>query len=247
MLILDLKAQSLAKIATCVIYMVDLSGYNENRHQSSEVRMVEDLRLLSLLVDSLRETKVIIFFNKLDLFQIKIKKEPLTIFKQFTGGDDADLSLVYIINTYLKILLDAQIQPLHYVGSCLNWSDISHVLDIATKDVKDLKKVRPDKLQQILKDLSIIDAVDTEFGDLDSCTTSMLVTDTSLGSSLIDHPDLVAVMKRQARVVYEKEEQHEVLDNLGENTSDDETTDESLDLSTIVDNDVIESIKKLAI
>uniref|UniRef100_A0A8P0SE84 G protein subunit alpha o1 n=1 Tax=Canis lupus familiaris TaxID=9615 RepID=A0A8P0SE84_CANLF len=75
---------------TAIIFCVALSGYDQVLHEDETTnRMHESLKLFDSICNNkwFTDTSVILFLNKKDIFEEKIKKSPLTIcFPEYTGA-----------------------------------------------------------------------------------------------------------------------------------------------------------------
>ncbi|KAJ3432566.1 guanine nucleotide-binding protein g(o) subunit alpha [Anaeramoeba flamelloides] len=92
---------------TVLLFVVSLSEYDQNLFEDSKVRrMQESLLLFDEICNSrwFRETNMVLFLNKDDLFRKKIQKKDLTCcFKDYEGGCDYDKALEYIKKTFLAL------------------------------------------------------------------------------------------------------------------------------------------------
>nr|AEL33704.1 G protein alpha subunit [Monascus ruber] len=86
---------------TSIIFCVALSEYDqvllEEAHQN---RMIESLILFDSVVNSrwFLRTSIILFLNKVDLFQKKLPRSPLSnYFPDYSGGDDYNRAAKYIL------------------------------------------------------------------------------------------------------------------------------------------------------
>ncbi|KAG8563246.1 hypothetical protein GDO81_015989 [Engystomops pustulosus] len=74
---------------TAIIFCVALSGYDQVLHEDETTnRMHESLKLFDSICNNkwFTDTSIILFLNKKDIFQDKIRKSPLTIcFPEYTG------------------------------------------------------------------------------------------------------------------------------------------------------------------
>eukprot|EP01098_Paradermamoeba_levis_P003548 TRINITY_DN15_c0_g1_i1.p2 TRINITY_DN15_c0_g1~~TRINITY_DN15_c0_g1_i1.p2 ORF type:complete len:349 (-),score=64.37 TRINITY_DN15_c0_g1_i1:152-1198(-) len=91
---------------TAVIYCVSLSEYNQKLREAEEVnRMMESLNLFAGTTNSpwFWNTAIILFFNKVDVFQEKIKIIPLsTCFPNYTGPNDFESTSEFIKERFLQ-------------------------------------------------------------------------------------------------------------------------------------------------
>ncbi|KAH8364267.1 G protein alpha i subunit [Drosophila suzukii] len=85
---------------TAIIFCVALSGYDLVLAEDEEMnRMIESLKLFDSICNSkwFVETSIILFLNKKDLFEEKIKRSPLTIcFPEYTGTNTFEEAANYI-------------------------------------------------------------------------------------------------------------------------------------------------------
>jgi len=90
---------------TAVIFCVAISEYDQVLREDEETnRMMESLALFETLVNSnwFQNTSFLIFFNKMDLFEEKIKHKDLTCcFPDYPGGKNADAAKEYIQKKFL--------------------------------------------------------------------------------------------------------------------------------------------------
>jgi len=91
---------------TAVIFCVSLSEYDEVlREEILTNRMDESLQLFGEVFNSsfLKKVTFILFFNKNDLFEEKIKKQDLNVcFRNYVGGCDKDQARNFIIARFLE-------------------------------------------------------------------------------------------------------------------------------------------------
>ncbi|XKL65710.1 hypothetical protein PGB90_009130 [Kerria lacca] len=85
---------------TSIIFCVALSGYDLVLAEDEEMnRMIESMKLFDSICNSkwFVDTSIILFLNKKDLFEEKIKKSPLTIcFPEYTGTNSYEECAAYI-------------------------------------------------------------------------------------------------------------------------------------------------------
>jgi len=85
---------------TAVIFVASLSEYDQKCYEDDQtLRMRESLVLFDEICNSryFQDTDIILFFNKRDLFQEKIKNTDLKVcFKNYTGGCDYEAALQFI-------------------------------------------------------------------------------------------------------------------------------------------------------
>lgn len=91
---------------TAVMFIISLSDYNQTLYEDETTnRMKESETLFGQMLNNVyfRETPFIVFFNKVDLFEEKLKTHSLTIaYREYTGTQDPKEALDYI--KYQKFL-----------------------------------------------------------------------------------------------------------------------------------------------
>jgi GTPase SAR1 family protein len=210
----------------CIVYLIDLSSYNERCYESNDNRMLDDLKALSNVCESIEKTKIILFFNKLDLFLKKIRQADLVIFPEYKGGKDSENALNFILSTYTNVLKEHKISDYHeFVGSALNWQDIHAILDLATQKIISTSKSPKRTSPRLLSDISMLEVDETEISDL-SKQIRQLDTVQSTDVSIRDHPDLVKMMKRRddSQIHFDATDADVVSQTIG--TLDGDTDDE---------------------
>uniref|UniRef100_A0A2P2I1X7 Guanine nucleotide-binding protein G(O) subunit alpha 1 n=1 Tax=Hirondellea gigas TaxID=1518452 RepID=A0A2P2I1X7_9CRUS len=85
---------------TAIIFCVAMSEYDQVLHEDETTnRMQESLKLFDSICNNkwFTDTSIILFLNKRDLFDAKIKKSPLTIcFPEYNGAQEFDCASSYI-------------------------------------------------------------------------------------------------------------------------------------------------------
>ncbi|EAA11901.3 AGAP005773-PB [Anopheles gambiae str. PEST] len=85
---------------TAIIFCVAMSEYDQVLHEDETTnRMQESLKLFDSICNNkwFTDTSIILFLNKKDLFEEKIRKSPLTIcFPEYTGGQEYGEAAAYI-------------------------------------------------------------------------------------------------------------------------------------------------------
>ncbi|KAG9509572.1 hypothetical protein GZH46_01902, partial [Fragariocoptes setiger] len=85
---------------TAIIYCVALSAYDLNLYEDEKVnRLQESLKLFESVCNNkwFNDTSIILFLNKKDLFQEKIRRSPLTIaFPEYKGSNTYEEAAAYI-------------------------------------------------------------------------------------------------------------------------------------------------------
>jgi len=91
---------------TAVIFCVALSEYDQKLYEDDETnRMHESLKLFKEICNSrwFIDTSMILFLNKRDLFEDKIKKVDLKVtFDEYTGGNSYDNAVAFIKDKFLQ-------------------------------------------------------------------------------------------------------------------------------------------------
>ena len=92
---------------TAVIFVTSLSEYDQVLYEDeSQNRMKESLSLFDEICNSrwFGDTSLILFLNKTDLFQEKIKTTDLNVcFSEYTGGLDYDKAAQFITNKFVEL------------------------------------------------------------------------------------------------------------------------------------------------
>jgi len=114
---------------TAILFCAALSEYDQTlREDNSQNRMAEAMLLFDEVSNSIHLSKntIILFLNKTDLFDIKIKRVPLSIcFPEFTSSDPEEAKL-YIRDRFLE---RAQSQDIYTHFTCaLNTKNIQVVI-----------------------------------------------------------------------------------------------------------------------
>jgi GTPase SAR1 family protein len=90
---------------TAVLFVVALSGYDLKLYEDEQTnRMHEALKLFKDICNTkwFADTSIILFLNKKDLFEEKIKSVPLSVcFKDYEGSQDYDETTSYIEDQFL--------------------------------------------------------------------------------------------------------------------------------------------------
>uniref|UniRef100_A0A915HRB2 Guanine nucleotide-binding protein G(O) subunit alpha n=1 Tax=Romanomermis culicivorax TaxID=13658 RepID=A0A915HRB2_ROMCU len=85
---------------TAIIFCVAMSEYDQVLHEDETTnRMHESLKLFDSICNNkwFTDTSIILFLNKKDLFEEKIKKSPLTVcFPEYTGRQEYNEASAYI-------------------------------------------------------------------------------------------------------------------------------------------------------
>eukprot|EP00020_Sapocribrum_chincoteaguense_P000112 CAMPEP_0170749114 /NCGR_PEP_ID=MMETSP0437-20130122/10225_1 /TAXON_ID=0 /ORGANISM="Sexangularia sp." /LENGTH=640 /DNA_ID=CAMNT_0011088021 /DNA_START=208 /DNA_END=2130 /DNA_ORIENTATION=- len=123
---------------TACIFCVALSEYDLKLYEDDKTnRMHESLKLFKEICNSkwFASTAMILFLNKRDLFEEKIKKTDLSVcFPEYTGGNDAEAALTFITDKFLAQNENPR-KPIYPHAVCATDTDnVQRVFD-ATQDV----------------------------------------------------------------------------------------------------------------
>lgn len=133
---------------TAIIYVTSLAEYDQRCYEDDITnRMKESMQLFSEVCayKYFRETPMIMFFNKVDIFEEKLKKTELkTVFEDYTGDNSLESAIQFIQDKY-----DSLANPKD--GNANPTKDIYKFVTCAT-DSEQLKKVFSAVSQILLKD-----------------------------------------------------------------------------------------------
>ncbi|CEP11440.1 hypothetical protein [Parasitella parasitica] len=119
-----------------IIFCVSLSEYDQVLlEESRQNRLMESLVLFESVVNSrwFLRTTIILFLNKIDVFQQKFKKIPLkNFFPDYEGGSDINKAIKYILWRFNQTNR-AKLNIYPHVTQATNTSNIAHVFN-AIKD-----------------------------------------------------------------------------------------------------------------
>jgi len=118
---------------TAVIFCVALSEYDLKLYEDENTnRMYESLKLFKDVCNSnwFSQVSMILFLNKKDIFEEKIKKVNLTVcFPSYTGGNDFNKAVEYIKQQFLDQNTNTQKAIYPHVTCATDTSNIQHVFD----------------------------------------------------------------------------------------------------------------------
>uniref|UniRef100_G1MDW1 G protein subunit alpha o1 n=1 Tax=Ailuropoda melanoleuca TaxID=9646 RepID=G1MDW1_AILME len=130
---------------TAIIFCVALSGYDQVLHEDETTnRMHESLKLFDSICNNkwFTDTSVILFLNKKDIFEEKIRKSPLTIcFPEYTGPNAFTEAVAYIQAQYESKNKSAHKEIYTHVTCATDTNNIQFVFDAVT-DVIIAKNLR---------------------------------------------------------------------------------------------------------
>ncbi|KAJ6226643.1 guanine nucleotide-binding protein g(o) subunit alpha [Anaeramoeba flamelloides] len=92
---------------TAVFFIAAISEYDQMLFEETETpRMTESLMLFDEICNSrwFRQTSIILFLNKIDIFEKKVQKKDITCcFPEYTGGCDFETARNYIQDKFLEL------------------------------------------------------------------------------------------------------------------------------------------------
>jgi len=123
---------------TAIIFCSALSEYDQKLYDDETTnRMYEALRLFSDITNSkwFNETPVILFLNKKDIFEAKIKKVPLNVcFKEYTGPNEYEPASQFIETQFLQTIKNTQKLVYVYKTCATDTNNVKFIFK-AVKDV----------------------------------------------------------------------------------------------------------------
>jgi GTPase SAR1 family protein len=99
-------------VVDAVLFVASLSCYDQNLFEEDDVNaMHESIRLFQVVIGNryFRSTSMILFLNKMDLFEVKIRTKPIKIcFPQYAGpndgsDDDKEQALKFITDVFTTV------------------------------------------------------------------------------------------------------------------------------------------------
>lgn len=118
---------------SAIIFFVSLSEFNQTLFEDGVTnRMVESLSLFSSLCSMqwFRNTTMILFLNKKDLFEEKIKKENITIaFPDYTGPQEFDAAVNFIKDKFQGINDNPNRHIFPHVTCATDTENVKHVFN----------------------------------------------------------------------------------------------------------------------
>ncbi|KAF1745136.1 hypothetical protein MXB_3765 [Myxobolus squamalis] len=92
---------------TSIIFLMPLSEYDQTLVEDPEQnRMIESLALFKAIISypAFSKMPIILFLNKIDLFEKKIKVSPLTkAFPEYIGSDNPDEAKAFILKKFMDV------------------------------------------------------------------------------------------------------------------------------------------------
>ncbi|XP_010292845.1 PREDICTED: guanine nucleotide-binding protein G(o) subunit alpha-like [Phaethon lepturus] len=121
---------------TAIIFCVALSGYDQVLHEDETTnRMHESLKLFDSICNNkwFTDTSIILFLNKKDIFEEKIKKSPLTIcFPEYTGLNAFTEAVAYIQAQYESKNKSPNKEIYTHITCATDTNNIQFVFDAVT-------------------------------------------------------------------------------------------------------------------
>jgi len=123
---------------TAVLYVAAISTYDQVLYEDEKTnRMVEALNLFDEICNSkwFRETAMILFLNKRDIFAEKIQKVSLSVcFPDYQGDDTYDAGIDFLMETFESKNKNPDKQIYTHVTCATDTDNISKVFN-AVKDI----------------------------------------------------------------------------------------------------------------
>jgi guanine nucleotide-binding protein G(i) subunit alpha len=136
---------------TAIIYVISLSEYDQYLEEDSQTnKMQEALILFDELCNNsvFQRTPIMLFLNKRDLFEEKIKAVDLNVcFPDYKGGKDKDLALKFIEQKFMEKNKNNRFRNIYITATCATDSD---------QVVKVFEFVKNITLTQQMKSLSMV-------------------------------------------------------------------------------------------
>jgi GTPase SAR1 family protein len=124
---------------TAVLFVVALSEYDQVLMEDEDVnRMQEALKLFSQICNSkhFASTNMVLFLNKRDLFEDKIKKVPINLaFPDYTGPRDYKECLEYVKEQFEEINKNKSSKKVYTHVTCATDKNNVHAVFDAVKDI----------------------------------------------------------------------------------------------------------------
>jgi len=123
---------------TAVLFVAAISAYDQTLYEDETTnRMVEALNLFEEICNSrwFRDTSMVLFLNKSDLFAEKIKKVPLTVcFPDFTGENNFEETTAFLIHQFESRNRNPDKQVYTHITCATNTDNVNAVFS-AVKDI----------------------------------------------------------------------------------------------------------------
>ncbi|XP_784797.4 guanine nucleotide-binding protein G(t) subunit alpha-3-like [Strongylocentrotus purpuratus] len=118
---------------TAIIYTVAISAFDQKlREDPTKNRIRESMDIFKAVCNSVwfKKTSLMIFFNKTDLFEEKIKTVPLTVFSpEYTGSNSSREARNYIRDKFLALNKFKHRQIYHHFTVATDTQNIQFVFD----------------------------------------------------------------------------------------------------------------------
>jgi len=123
---------------TAILFFASLSEYNQQLWEERKVnRMQESLKLFDEIVNCawFKDTAIILFLNKSDIFREKVKNYPLSdYYADYEGGDDFEAGCDYIKGLYLTLNENSNRTVIVHITCCTDTEQSRKVLE-SVRDV----------------------------------------------------------------------------------------------------------------
>jgi len=123
---------------TAVLFVAAISAYDQTLYEDETTnRMVEALNLFEEICNSrwFRDTSMVLFLNKSDLFAKKIEKVPLTVcFPEYTGDNSYEQTTNYLIQQFESRNRNPDKHVYTHITCATNTDNVSAVFN-AVKDI----------------------------------------------------------------------------------------------------------------
>jgi len=124
---------------TAIIFCVSMSEYDQMLHEDNTVRRTEEsMRLFEEICNSkwFGETDVILFLNKYDLFQEKIKRVDMKdAFPDYDGGLDVKKGKEFLKSKYLSLNKNEKKEIFVHVTNATNTENMKNIFDDVVKSL----------------------------------------------------------------------------------------------------------------
>ncbi|KAJ3424763.1 guanine nucleotide-binding protein g(o) subunit alpha [Anaeramoeba flamelloides] len=127
---------------TSVLFCTSLTGYSEVlREDFNTIRMVESINLFSEVCRSphFKKASIILFLNKFDLFNEKIKTTHLnTFFQDYQGNNESEEAITYITDKFVKAgvnKLKKKRDIFPYTTTAVDTKNIKYIFDSVSNTI----------------------------------------------------------------------------------------------------------------
>jgi GTPase SAR1 family protein len=132
---------------TAVIFVASMSDYDQKCYEDDITnRMTESMDLFDEMVNGtwFKDTSIMLFLNKTDIFREKIKRTDLKVcFPEYNGGCNYDNASAFIKNKFLELNKYDKSRIYVHMTEATNTNDISKVFDQVKEIVISKNKTNP--------------------------------------------------------------------------------------------------------